>query len=357
MTRQEEQLWPTLLKAGLVRGTPPEDPGNPESPWYVKVLLAFSGWLAALFLLGFIGVGFEFVFRNSTAAVITGGVMIGGAFAMLRIPKNEFVEHLALAGSLAGQALVVYAIFKISRHNGKIAWLLVALLQAPLAVIMPSFVHRVFSSFVAAIAFSMALTIMGWSFVASGVVMLLAALCWLNEFRYPQHMRKTRAIGYGQVLALIELKGTALFGYGAMGWRFSPNQSALWAKPWIGEVFISVVTLYIVWHLLQRYNQPFSGRLSITALLAALLVCVVSMEVQGITVGMVIMLLGFSAANRVLLGLGIASLLFYLSSYYYLLDATLLKKSQTLLIVGLALLIVRWLMLRILPMKGEAHIG
>ena len=157
MIRQTEQMWATLLQAGLTEGTAPET-GNLESPWYVKVLLAFSGWLAALFLLGFIGMGFEFVFRNSTAAFIIGGMMIGGAFAILRIPKNEFVEHLALAASLAGQALVVYAIFNISNHNEKIAWLLVALLQVPLAVIMPSFVHRVFSSFVAVFAFSMALT-------------------------------------------------------------------------------------------------------------------------------------------------------------------------------------------------------
>ena len=118
---------------------------------------------------------------------------------------------------------------------------------------------------------------------------------------------------------------------------------------------MGVVTLYVVWHLLQRYGQSISERLSITALLGTLLLCAVSMEVQGITVGMVIILLGFAGANRVLLGLGIVSLLFYISSYYYLLDATLLDKSQTLLIVGLVLLIVRWLMLRILPVKKEAQ--
>jgi uncharacterized membrane protein len=281
-------------------------------------------------------------------------MMIGGAFAILRIPKNEFVEHLALAASLAGQALVVYAIFNISSHNEKIAWLLVALLQVPLAVIMPSFVHRVFSSFVSAFAFSMALTIMGWPDVISGVVMFLAALCWLNEFRYPQHMRKIRATGYGLVLALIQLKGTALFGYRTMGLRLSPVQSELWAKPWIGDVLIGIVTVYVVWNLLQRYGQAISERVSITALLGTLLLCVVSMEIQGITVGMLIILLGFAGANRVLLGLGIVSLLFYVSSYYYLLDATLLAKSQTLLIFGLVLLSLRWLMLNIIPVKKEA---
>ena len=353
MNQQTEQIWTTLLRDGVVQGIAPQT-DELESPWYVKVLLAFSGWLAALLLLGFIGMGFEFVFNNSTAAFIIGGIMIGGAFAILRIPKNEFIEHLGLASSLAGQALVVFAIFDIASQDDKVAWLLVALLQAPLAVVMPSFVHRVFSSFAAVFAFSMTLTIMGLPYVMSCVVMLLTALCWLNEFRFPQHMKKIRAIGYGLVLALILLKGSTLFGYRSMGWHFFP-QAELYGKPWLGEVLIGLVTLYVVWHLLQRYDQRISERLSITTLLGTLFICGVSMEVQGITIGMVIILLGFAGANRVLLSLGIVSLLFYISSYYYLLDATLLEKSRTLLIVGLSLLIVRWLMLRILPVKKEAQ--
>jgi uncharacterized membrane protein len=353
MSRQTEQMRAILLQAGLTEGTAPET-GKLESPWYVKVLLAFSGWLAAVFLLGFIGAGFGLVFKNSIAAFISGGLMIGGAFAILRIPRNEFVEHLALAVSLAGQALVVVAIFNIANRNQKIAWLLVALLQVPLAIVMPNFVHRIFSSFVAAAAFNLALTFWGWPHVVSGLVMLLAASCWLNEFRYPHQMRRIQAIGYGLVLALIQLEGTALFGYRTMGWRFPQDQSDLWAKPWIGEVLTGAVTLYVVWHLLQRYGQSISERISITALLGTFLLCAVSLEVQGITVGMVIMLLGFGGSNRLLLGSGIVSLLFYISSYYYLLDATLLAKSRTLLIGGLVLLALRWLMLNIIPVKKEA---
>ncbi len=72
------------------------------------------------------------------------------------------------------------------------------------------------------------------------------------------------------------------------------------------------------------------------------------------TAGMVVMLLGFAGGNRVLLGLGIVSLLFYISSYYYLLDATLLAKAQILLIVGLVLLAVRWLLLHPIPGGKEA---
>lgn len=352
MSRQSEQLWATLLQAGLVQGPAPEA-GKLESPWYVKGLLAFSGWLAALSLLGFIGVAFQFIIKSGAASLITGAAMIGGAFAILRIPKNEFFEHLGLAVSLAGQALVVWGIFDTTKHNDELAWMLIALLQVPLAVVIPNFVHRVFSSFLAAFAFSMALSSIGVPYVFSGIVMFLAAWLWLNEFRYPQHMRKIRAMGYGLVLALIQLKGTALFGYASMGWRSGRTPSELWVQPWMGEILAGAVTLYVVWQLLQRHGHAISERLAITALLGTLLLCAVSMEARGITAGMVIMLLGFASGNRVLLGLGIVSLLFYISSYYYLLDATLLAKALTLLIVGLVLLAVRWIMLRIMPVEKE----
>lgn len=357
MSKQTELLWSTLLRAEVVDGHEPEE-RQLESPWYVKVLLAFSGWLAAMFILGFIAAGFEDVFRNSSVAIIVGVIMIAAAFALLRVPKNEFVEHLALATSLAGQALVVYAIFEITARNDLlISWLLVALVQLPLLLFMPNFVHRVFSSFVGAIAFSMVLAETNSSFLTSPVIMFIAAFCWLNEFRYVQHIKKITAIAYGLTLALIILKGTSLFAYRAFGADFYQGQSELWTQPWLGEVLLGFVAIYVVWDLLQRYKQAISGRLSISVLLGTVLVCAVSIKVQGITIGMLILLFGFFGSNRVLIGLGIISLLFYISSYYYLLDTTLINKALNLFVVGLILLGIRWLMKRIIPVDEEVQHG
>ncbi len=345
------QTWALLLEQGIVQGEQPENEVL-GSPWYVKALLAFSGWLAAIFILGFIGAAFQFVFYNPFVAGILGVMMVAGAFVLLRIPANEFVEHLGLATSMAGQALIIWAIFDLANHNEIVAWLLLTMLEVALVALMPNFVHSVVSAFVAAIALTMALTEMHIPYVIGGIVMFGTSFCWLNEFRYPQQMKKIRAIGYGLVLALIALKGTSLFGSRIFGRLFSQKHE-FWAQPWLGELMIGAVTLYVVWSLLQRYEQPVKGRLSITTLLATLLICALSMNVQGITVGMVIICFGFFCANRVLLGLGIVSLLFYISTYYYLLDMTLLEKSQSLLVVGLILLFVRWLMFRIFPAHNE----
>lgn len=349
MNQQIEALWATLSRAGVVAGEAPNI-DSIESPWYVKVLLAFSGWLASIFVFGFLAVGFVSILDNSLTALIAGGVMIGGAYAVLRLPQNEFIEHIGLALSLAGQASIAWAIFKTFENEYAFIWMQVALLQILLAIVMPNFVHRAFSSYLAAFAFSMSLTDAGVPYVFSSVVMFVVAWLWLNEFRYIQHAKKSRAIAYGLVLALVQLKGSVLFG-GV--WHLTDSKAVLWVQPWMGEVLTSVVMLYVVWQLLQKYRQHLSNRMVVMALVGAFFVCVASLEAIGITVGVVIMLLGFSASNRVLLGIGVAALLFYISAYYYLLDKTLLDKSLTLLIIGLVLLVARWLMLRIVSAEEE----
>lgn len=356
MSNSREQLWLSLLSAGLVQGPEPSD-AELTSPWYVKVLLGFSGWLAALFLLGFIGVGFAEIIKNEVAAIITGIVMIGIAYAMLRVARNEFVEHLALAVSLAGQALVTIGIFQIfERHDG-ISWTLLAIFEIPLMLFIPNFVHRVITTLVATLGFYMALNAVGMTFVFSGVILFAAAWLWLNEFQRPRSIRMLQAIGYGLVLALIPLKGSALFGYRSLGWHEARVHAGAWVQPWMAELLTAAVFIYVVWRLLQRYQHTDTQSFTIAALFAALVISLASFQAQGITVGIVILLLGFAVSNRILLGVGIVALLFFISSYYYLLNTTLLVKAINLFGIGLVLLGARWLLLRWLPGARETRHG
>jgi len=354
MKQYSGKLWETLLREGIVQGEPPAEV-KADSPWYVKTLLGFSGWLAASFLLGFFGIGMEFIVRNSLASCITGGMLIAGAFAILHLPKNEFVEHLALAVSLTGQALVVWAIFKFVDQKDDVAWIFISLVQVVLALVMPNFLHRVFSSLFAALSFFMAMFSFHWPYIASSVIMLFAAWLWLNEFSYPSHMRKFRAIGYGLVLALVTIKCVSLFSLQTFGWQFAERGAGLLAQPWVSEVLAGAVMLYVVATLLFRYGSSFLTPFSLTAIAATIILSAASLEARGITVGITIILLGFKGMNRTLTGLGIISLLFYISTYYYQLDLTLLAKSKSLIIIGLVFLAMRWLLLCVMPGDKEAE--
>ncbi len=355
MNIEGTKVWDILLRNGIVQGEVPASDELIESPWYIKVLLAISGWLASLFLLGFLGVGFELIFRNAAASVIVGSILIGVAFALLRMPKNEFYEHVALAVSLAGQALIVWAIF--DNTHKETSWILTCIFQLLLALVMPNFIHRVFSSFFAASSLSPALAMSGFPYISGSVIMFAAAWLWLHEFNYKHHMSRQRAIGYGLVLALIQIKGSALYRYSLIGLFGTDRKINVLVQPWVGEVLAGAVTLYVVWHILRRLGQGMSSPTAIVAMMGTVLLSAASMEAHGITAGMLVLLLGFAGSNLVLMGLGVTSLLFFISSYYYQLHATLLDKSITLLMVGLVLLAARWLLLRMMPKDREVQHG
>ncbi|MDZ7804195.1 DUF4401 domain-containing protein [Thiohalophilus sp.] len=324
----------------------------------MRVLTGFSGWLAALFLLGFVGSAFVWAVENAILSLAVGAVMILGAYTILRHAANEFVEHLALALSLAGQVLVFWGLFRINTPGWSAStWLWIALLELALTWWMPSFVHRVFSTFLAAGALSTAFMQMHVPYVIDSVLLLAMAWIWLHLFRYPRQLARLRAVGYGLALALIPLKGSVLFQAGGTGWRAQPFQVESWLQPWMAELLTVAVMIYVVWQLLQRYQYDSGDRFSLLVLAATLLIALFSLEAPGLATALVILLLGFAVGNRVLLGLGIAALLFFISSYYYLLDITLLAKAGHLLLIGLALLMLRWLAARYLFNKGTTDVA
>ncbi|MDI5935806.1 hypothetical protein [Halomonas kalidii] len=64
MGRSITPLTDQLAQAGM---PVTEGDGEPtlEMPWFVRTLPAFSGWLAAVFLMGFIALGAAFVIESS----------------------------------------------------------------------------------------------------------------------------------------------------------------------------------------------------------------------------------------------------------------------------------------------------
>lgn len=351
-----ELFWAKLFEAGIVDGPLPAEQ-ELDSPWYMRVLTGFSGWVAALFLLGFVGSAFVWVVDNAIFSLVLGAVMILGAYTILRHAANEFVEHLALALSLAGQALVIWSLFRLNSPGWSAStWLWIALLQAALSWWMPSFVHRVFSAFFAAGALSAAFAQMHVPYVLDSVLLLAMAWIWLHLFRYPRQLARLRAIGYGLALALIPLKGSVLFQARGTGWRAQPFQAESWLQPWMAELLAVVVVIYVTWQLLQRYRHGPGEGFSLLVLGAALVIALLSLEAPGLGSALVILLLGFAVGNRVLLGLGIVALLFFVSSYYYLLDITLLAKAGHLLVIGLVLLALRLLAGRYLFVREAADV-
>lgn len=344
-----DSLSERLKRAGIMVAVDAEAQ-ELDSPWYIKALLALAGWVAAIFILGFLSMGFNDLLESSVARGLLGLVMIACAFVFLHITKSDFAEHLMLAASLAGQLLVASAIGEVLIRVGAAFWWYLAFMHIVLAAMMPHFVHRVFSAFAATVSVALAMSESGAPYLTGGLAVVGLVVIWLHEFRYPNKLMLMHAIGYGVMLGLLTIQGLMRFEL-----MSKQDDAQVWFQPWMGEVIAGVGIIYLIWHLFQRAKQTVSPSNQSGAYASAILLCLASFQAYGLTQGLVILILGFAISNRVLLGLGIVSLLFSISSYYYLLDITLLAKAQTLLVLGLLLLASRELMNRLLSAPAEEH--
>jgi len=348
-----QQLWSKLASAGLTVGNMPEAQ-EAHTPWYVRVMLGIAGFIAAVFLLGFVGVGLAFVLESKIASLAAGFMMIAAAYAVFRAtPHSDFGSMFALAVSFTGQALVVYGVWGMLNERSAQPWVAIAAIEAILALFMPNFIHRVVSAYAAVLASALALASSGAEGVAGGLVALAVAGLWLNEVRFARQHAVVTPIGYGLTLAFIQVEGSNFTSRSVMAILGSHGQT--WAMPWMGEALVAAAFLFAVWTLLRRAEWTLSESKSVLSLAIAAAIGAASFKAPGVAGGLMIVLVGFANGNRLLAGLGIAALLYYVSSYYYLLDATLLAKAGVLAASGVVLLGARWLLLNVvMPEKAPA---
>lgn len=336
MTAAREALWRRLSDAGVVNGVVPP-PLPPPAPWYVRAMLGAAGWLGAMFLLGFVGAGLAFVFRNEAAALVVGAGCCAAAFVVFRsMGRNDLAAQFALAVSLAGQVMVIYGLHEtLSPPEQPAVFLLeVAIFEGLLAFVVDNFVHRVWTTLAAGVAFVFSMNMLGLFGIGTAAIAAALAVLWLSEPDWAARGTKWRAIGYGLAIGLL-LPDTTILG-GLDFWRRGGGPvfhlpGIWWAEP----ILVGAVLVYIVHRLTTR---DAGSRPQTAALAAAAAVALVSYRSPGIGASLIVLLLGFARGNRSLLGLGVAGMLGYLSYFYYSLEATLLMKSFALTATGLVLL-------------------
>jgi hypothetical protein len=321
-----------------------------SSPWYIKLLMAFAGWLSALFFFGFFAVTVLDFADNAGAKIAIGMTLLVSAYFVLGAKQTEFLEHVGLAMSLTGQGLLWWAVIDYLKFNDAQLWLYIGIVQMLLAWFMPSFLHRMFSAFFAAYALSVLMSIVARAEVFSSVLMLACAWLWLSEFQHKRYVARFSAIAYGFTIALLVIKTSNNFNW----WWINPRDLPMTPDylQWLDEGLNCLVLLYVTRHLLVRYQLPLSGFSAIANLSAALLIGLASIYTSGLALALMFVVLGFASSHRILLGLGVVATLTYLSKYYYSLELTLSEKSLSLCVLGLLLLGMAKVLSLFLQQKG-----
>lgn len=340
-----QALWTRLRESALVEGeAPPPDPH--EAPWFVRAMLGIAGWLGALFLLGFFSAIFSSIFENSTAAILVGSALCAAMVALFRLfPQGGFIAQFGLAVSLAGQILILIGLIEFETLGWKTTlagiamWM--AVVQAILFVLIPNFVHRVWTAWIGTLALAIALDAWGLDPFSPALATLALAALWLAELDHPRQGSMIRAAGYGLTLTtLITSVAQGHFGIGGLVLENKPPLGGEIAVR-VGGLLTGMVLAWAVARLLRREGVAWDSGAGRVGLASAAVVALASLEAPGIAPPIVVLILGFANGNRPLTGLGIVSLLAYLSYYYYSLEATLLQKSALLIALGVALLLAR----------------
>jgi hypothetical protein len=351
-------LWERLRADGHVEGDYPPR-GRAASPWFVRVMLGIAGWIGAGFLLGFVGAAFASILEGTVPALILGALCCGAALLLFRaFDGNDFAEQFGLAISLAGQALIVIGLSQYFEPDDPPLYFAIAAVEALLALAVPNFLHRVLAAAGASVALALGINQLALHGLTVPILCAGLALVWLEPGKWAARGRIWRPVGYGLALALLLVETFRLFG--VQDWWRAETEASGWMEhygPLLGRGLAAAILIWVAVALTGREDPPAGGRTTAIAAAAAALFGLLSIDAPGLASAMLILLLGFAAASRILFALGVLGLLGFVSHYYYSLHATLLEKSGLMAVTGLGLLAAWFVLRRLYPEPPATEAG
>jgi hypothetical protein len=304
-----------------------------------------------VFLLGFAMVAFTVLSSSAAAAIPAGAMCCAAAYAIFRkLPSNEFIAQFGFAISLAGQALILIGLFNLNRSSHQsVTFCVMAIIEAVLAAVVPNYIHRVVTTLAANMCFFFAAMFFGGPALPALAAAAGVVFVWLHTAPDAKRASFWEPIGYGFAIALLHIDGAMLFGDDL--WRLL-QPSAVPLSPYLiraAQIVTSALFFYAAWRLRERAGVKLNGPGGVVVTVGAIAVTLCGLGAPGIGAAILVLVLGFANANRVLMGLGLIAFGFYLSHFYYQLDTTLLVKSMILAATGVVFLGLWWTIEHFLP--------
>ena len=356
-----DTLWAHLTKEKLLPEGIPVIPTKSSTPWYILLQLTIGGWIAAIFLICFLGFFLYMTLgirSEPQSALLVGGLIFLAIGCPLLQKETVFLEQFGLAMAMAGSvSSVVALVMLIESRDG-----MFLVVSITLSAIYP-FVNNVAFRYLAAV---FALLFFIW-----GLDMVL----WKDSFssRYYNiqqesvtaqfHLREIFHFFWYAVLSI----GMGIGWFKERDWRGKPELSKL-LLPLLHAVYC-VLLLAVLSSLIGRSSRHILPVISFYGAMSGIgagcgVICLVwlftrDLSLQspirwlflglavlataggwylpGLTVGLLGLTISRYRSDAVTLGLAIIGLIAYFFYYYYNLHTTLLHKSITLSIGGVLL--------------------
>ena len=336
----DKALWDLLKPKAIVSQEHP--PANSEiNRWYIRIVQGFAGWLAACFLVGFIGSAFSFLlFKDENAGTIATLGVVGcviSYFIFKGKRQGDFIQQLGLAFNLCGQLLLAWGLAQLFNFRGADLYLSIFAFQLILAFSQDNFIARLLSTWFAMIALFLCLTKLDIANLSTAIAFVTFTALWLTDARWISYRKIWEPIGYGLAITLLMFSGKFFFDDLAEEIIRDNRQQHLSDAIgyWLNQAITYGVFVYLANTIRQTIAAPIASKTSFKLALFCLLIIVVSYLVVGVSAAFLLLGIGFLKQNRALVIGGALSLIGFISWYYYNLSWTLLFKSMVLIGFGL----------------------
>ena len=313
---------------------------NINSPWYIKLLQGFSGWLGAFFFLIFFGGFFSTILKIDInkyplSLIPVGILLIAIAYNNLKEKQSDFNEQFTLAFSVTGQALIILSIVLFFKNTNSIGiYVFVVLFQAFLVWLIHNYIHRMLSTF---FMISASAYIFG-SYLFLLILVSIITWIWMNEFKFKIH-KQIESIAYGLTFSLVNLLFSLPFVHN-ISYIYHKNALFLNTPLWLIYISSFASLSYIVYLILKDLDKLNDKKVLISSMIVVLFISIITSQIQGLIICIILLLIGFAHSFKLLIGLGIFGTIAFISNYYYYTGETLLDKSILLAILGLVFLAI-----------------
>ena len=298
----------------------------PGFPWFVRLLIGIGAWVAAGFLLGFLGAA-GLIDDNDVSLLVWGLVWIGLSVGLHRWTQHAFFEQLALALSVAGHGMTLFYV-GLTFDSGRAVAATMLLLCVALYRLNRDPGHRLLSVVATAAA------AVGWLlhegfYEAIHVVVLIEAVGLSIVFTSGRIPSAARPLGFGLAVALplTLLLTPSAWDLDIAWWRSSLALTLwlLWLVRWCGHEHA------------KAWNEPLTLAVLVVLALGAV-------STPGLLAAIGLVALGYALGERLLAGIGLLFVPVFVITFYYDLELALDIKSYMLMATGVVLLGTRWLL-------------
>jgi hypothetical protein len=314
-----------------------------ESPWFVRVMIGFGAWIASLCFLAFLAIARLLDSKGSAVAV---GAVLVTTTAILRLrASGAFASQLAMAGSLAGQGLVIFGTAELLRASTATAAAFALAFEIVLVVLHVDRVHRFLSTTFAVIALAVWLRALELPAAWDVAVAVIAACVFVAWWREPAlaggrfgDVHEPVAVGLSSALL-----GMALVVPVERVGRDASSGETTFS---LGAVLVAVSGAALLLGTLAIVRGNKQDRAGIGAAAAIVVASAITWRVPGIGLAAMVAALAFHRRRPAVVALAAAFLAVFLGVYYYELRMTLLAKSGVLVASGAVVLAARLLVPR-----------